>query len=113
MCTAWYWIVNHLDRILALLAIVIAAVAIVDVHRLFEELGKRGRDTGKKVRHAVLMELLTHTSSLAAYSRAAQFIEFDEDRRVADLCARHRASLQAQLELAGVPNSSVCEGFGC
>jgi hypothetical protein len=32
--------------------------------------------------------------------------------RVANLPARHRSLLKAQLKLAGVPNSSVCEGFG-
>ena len=78
MSTAWYWIVNNLDRILALVAIVIAAVAMLDVRRLFKELEKRDRNTEKRVRQGVLTELLTHTSSFAAFSRAAQFIDFDE-----------------------------------
>jgi hypothetical protein len=87
MCTIVGWIVNHLDRILSflaivlsLVAIVIAAFAIVDVRKLFKALEKRDRDTGKKVQHAVLTELLTHTASFAAYSRATQFIDFYDDQ---------------------------------
>jgi hypothetical protein len=43
-----------------------------------KELQERDRNTEKKVQQAVLQELLTHTSSFAAFSRAAQFIDFDE-----------------------------------
>jgi hypothetical protein len=78
MCTCFYWIVNHLDRILAFIAIVIAAIAMIDVRRLFKELEKRDKDTENTVRHAVLTELLSFTASFAAFSRAAQFIDFNE-----------------------------------
>jgi hypothetical protein len=78
MLTVCHWIVNHLDRILSLIAIVIAAIAIVDVRRLFNELEKRDRNTEERVRQAFLRELLTHTSSFAAWSRAAQYIDFDK-----------------------------------
>jgi hypothetical protein len=80
MCAALHWVANHLDRFLALVAVVISMVAIVDVHQLFKALEKRDKNTEQKVRHAIVMELLTHTASLAAYSRAAQFIEFYEDQ---------------------------------
>jgi len=73
-----YWVVDHADRMLALVAIVIAAFAIWDVHKLFTELEKRDKDTESRVRKAVLKELLTFTASVATYSRAAQFIEFYE-----------------------------------
>jgi hypothetical protein len=36
----------------------------------------------------------------------------NDNRRVADWSARHRTSPKAQLKPAGVPNPSVCEGFG-
>jgi hypothetical protein len=77
---AWHGIMNHLDRILALIAVVIAAGAMIDVRRLFKELEGRDRTTEKRVRQAVLKELLTHTSSFAAFSRAAQFIDFDKNQ---------------------------------
>jgi hypothetical protein len=76
MCTVLNWIVNHLDRILAFIAIVIATIAMLDVRRLFNELEERDKNTEKRVREAVLRELLTHSSSFAAFSRAAQFIDF-------------------------------------
>ncbi|MGC1838177.1 MAG: hypothetical protein WA674_07530 [Candidatus Acidiferrales bacterium] len=80
MRTTWYWIVIHLDRIFAFVAIVISAIAIIDVRRLFKELEERDRNTENKVRQAVLKELVTQTASFATFSRAAQFIDFDEDQ---------------------------------
>ena len=35
MTPAWYWILNHADRILSFIAIVIAVVAMLDVRHLF------------------------------------------------------------------------------
>jgi hypothetical protein len=100
MCAALNWIMSHLDRILAFVAIVIAAVAMVDVRRLFKALEERDRNTEKNVRHAVLIELLTHTSSFAAFSRAAQFIDFnagqpDKQTAIAMLMSFHFEQLLA------------------
>src|ERR1700723_2683288 len=78
MCTVLSWVASHLDRIFSLVAIVIAVIAMLDVRRLFKELERRDKDTEQKVRQALLKELLTHTASLASYSRAAQFIDFAE-----------------------------------
>jgi hypothetical protein len=82
MCAAmlapWHWILNNLDRILSLIAVVIATIAIIDVRHLFQRLEKRDKDTEDRVRKAVLKELLTFTASFATYSRAAQFIDFFE-----------------------------------
>jgi len=70
MCAVlWHWVVDHLDRILALVAIVISTIAILDVRSLLKEL-----------RRAVLKELLTHTASFAAFFRAAQFVDFYENQ---------------------------------
>jgi hypothetical protein len=109
MGAAWCWIVNNLDRILALIAIIIATVAIVDVRRLFKDLEERDRNTEKKVRHAILMELLTHTSSFAAFSRAAQFIDFnkgepDKQTAIAMLMSFHLEQLLA-------PPDATAEGL--
>ena len=77
------WIINNFDRFLALVAIllalvgiVIAAVAMWDVRRLFKELESRDKNTEHQVRQGVLKELLTATASFATFSRAAQFIDF-------------------------------------
>jgi hypothetical protein len=39
-------------------------------------------------------------------------IYFSTAGRAANPCARHRSWPKARLKLAGVPNPSVCEGFG-
>jgi hypothetical protein len=88
----WYWIVNHADRILSLIAIGIATVAMIDVRRLFKELEKRDKNTLEMARTAVLKELLSATASFATFSRAAQFIDFypgqpDKDTAIAMLMA--------------------------
>src|SRR6266481_965909 len=77
------WIINNFDRFLALVAIllalfgiVIAAIAMWDVRRLFKELESRDKNTEHRVRQAVLKELLTATASFGTFSRAAQFIDF-------------------------------------
>jgi superfamily I DNA/RNA helicase len=75
-----HWILNNLDRVLALIAIVVATIAIIDVRRLFQELEERDRNTENKVRQAVLKELLTHCASIATFFRAAQFIDFYENQ---------------------------------
>ena len=77
MWPAWYWIINHLDRILALIAIVIAAYAIWEVRKLFNELERRDQNTEKRVRLAVINELMTHVLSFAAFFRATQHLVLD------------------------------------
>ena len=93
------WIINNFDRFLALVAIllalvgiVVAAVAMWDVRRLFKELESRDKNAEQRVRQAVLKELLTVTASFATFSRAAQFIDFhpgqpDKDTAIAMLMA--------------------------
>ena len=66
MVTVLYWIVGHLDRLLALIAIVVATYAIWDVRKLFQELERRDQNTEKRVRLAVINELMTHVLSFAA-----------------------------------------------
>ena len=68
------WLVQHLDRILATAAILIAAYAILDVRKLFKELERRDKNTETRVRQ----EMLTHFASRATFAFAAQFINFDE-----------------------------------
>jgi len=72
MCAACYWTLEHLDRILAFIAIIISAVAILDVHKLFKELEKRDKNTETRIRQ----EMLTHFASRATFAYAAQFIDF-------------------------------------
>jgi hypothetical protein len=84
----WHFFAEYLDRILALIAIVIASIAMLDVRRLFEELEARDRHTEERIHNAVLKELLTHAASFAAFYRAAQFITFfpeqpDKDTAIA------------------------------
>jgi hypothetical protein len=66
----------NVDRILALVAVVIAVIAMLDVRRLFKELERRDKTAEESVRKAILKELLTHVASFATFSRAAQFIDF-------------------------------------
>ena len=80
MGPAWNLIVNNLDRILAFIAVVIAAVAMIDVRRLFKELETRDVNTEERARQAILSELLKFTGSFATFSRAAQYIDFYEDQ---------------------------------
>lgn len=77
MMTVLYWIVGHLDRLLALIAIVIATYAIWDVRKLFKELERRDQNTEKRVRIAVINELMTHVLSFAAFFRATQHVVLD------------------------------------
>lgn len=72
MCAAWYWSLDHLDRIFSIVAIVIATFAILDVRKLFRELEKRDKNTEMRIRQ----ELLTHFVSHATFAFAAQFIDF-------------------------------------
>ncbi len=78
MHALWQWIINNLDRVLSLIAVVIATVAMIDVRHLFQKLETRDKDSEGRVRKAVLKEFLTFTASFATYSRAAQFIDFFE-----------------------------------
>lgn len=83
MATMWCWITHISDHTLALLGIVIAIIAIViscvamlDVRRLFRELKHRDETTEERVRTAVLQELNNSGTSIAAFFRACQFVTF-------------------------------------
>ena len=67
-----YWLGEHLDRILAFIAIVIAVIAMLDVRKLFKELAERDKKTEVRIRQ----EMLTHFVSKATFAYAAQFINF-------------------------------------
>jgi hypothetical protein len=69
MTLAWYWILNHADRIISLVAIVIAVIAIYDVRHLF-------RTTQERDRTAILRELNNYGASMSAFYRACQYLEF-------------------------------------
>jgi hypothetical protein len=69
MTLPWYWILTHTDRILSLVAIVIAVIAIRDVRHLF-------RTTEERARTAILQELNNYGASMCAFYRACQYIEF-------------------------------------
>jgi len=72
MIPCLYWIMNHLDRILACIAIVIATYAIMDVRHLF-------RTTQERARTAVLRELNNYGASMAAFFLACHNLEFHSD----------------------------------
>jgi len=72
MCIVLSWTLEHLDRILALIAIVVATYAILDVRKLFKELERRDQNTETRVRQ----EMLTHFASHATFAYASQFIDF-------------------------------------
>ncbi|HUJ30072.1 MAG TPA: hypothetical protein VLY23_02245 [Candidatus Acidoferrum sp.] len=81
MIPALYWMLNHADRILALIAIVIALIAIRDVRHLF-------RTTEERARTAILRELNNYGASMSAFFRACQYVEFhpgELDRKSAAL----------------------------
>jgi hypothetical protein len=69
-----YWIGEHLDRIVAFIAVIIAVIAMVDVRRLFKELEARDKNTETRIRQ----EMLTHFASRATFAYAAQFINFKD-----------------------------------
>jgi hypothetical protein len=70
MTLAWHWILNHADRILSLVAIVIAVIAIFDVRELF-------RTTEQRARTAILQELNNYGASMSAFYKACQYIDFN------------------------------------
>lgn len=74
MLEVLYWIGEHLDRILAFIAVIIAVVAMIDVRKLFKELEARDQNTELRIRQ----EMLTHFASRATFAYAAQFIDFKE-----------------------------------
>lgn len=74
MHSLWTWTIEHLDRIISLIAILIAAYAILDVRKLFKELQRRDKSTETQIRQ----QMLTHFASRATFAFAAQFINFTE-----------------------------------
>src|ERR1700683_165334 len=90
----WRLFEGNLDRIFAVIAIVIATYAILDVRKLFKELNRRDENTETRIRQ----EVLTHFASYATFSYAAQFIDFvkgqpDKDACIAMLKAFHTLKL--------------------
>jgi hypothetical protein len=71
------WALQNLDRILAAVAVVISCVAMYDVRHLFRELKRRDEATEERVRRTILQEMQNHTSSIAAFFRACQYIDFN------------------------------------
>jgi hypothetical protein len=69
MTPLFYWILSYADRILALIAIVIAVIAITDVRHLF-------RTTEERARIAILRELNNYGASMSAFYRACEDVEF-------------------------------------
>jgi hypothetical protein len=55
-CAMWNWVMQNLDRVFSILAIVIAVVAMLDVRELFKQLEERDKNTETRMRK----ELLTH-----------------------------------------------------
>jgi hypothetical protein len=86
-----YWIGEHLDRILAFIAIVIAVIAMVDVRRLFKELERRDKNTETRIRQ----EMLTH------------FIDFNEGEMGAEASISMLQAFHTQKLLA--PNATTEE----
>ncbi len=102
MYAAWYWTLEHLDRIFSIAAIVIATYAILDVRKLFKELEGRDKSTETRIRQ----EMLTHFASQATFAYAAQFVDFNEgemgaEASIAMLQAFHTQKLLAPNATAG------------
>jgi hypothetical protein len=98
-----YWTGEHLDRILAFIATIIAVVAMVDVRRLFKELEGRDKNTETRIRR----EMLTHFASQATFAYAAQFIDFNEGEMGADASTSMLQAFHTQKLLA--PNATTEE----
>lgn len=97
MTPACYWILNHADRILSFIAIVIAAIAILDVRHLF-------RTTEERARTAILRELNNYGASMSAFYRACQYIEFHPGELDREGAALLFATFRVQQLLA--PNAT-------
>jgi len=97
MTPACYWILNHADRILTFIAIVIAVIAIRDVRHLF-------RTTEERARTAILRELNNYGASMAAFYRACQCIEFHPGELDRESAALLFATFRIQQLLA--PNAN-------
>jgi hypothetical protein len=93
MTPACYWILNHADRILSFIAIVIAAIAILDVRHLF-------RTTEERARTAILRELNNYGASMSAFYRACQYIEFHPGELDRESAALLFATFRVQQLLA-------------
>jgi hypothetical protein len=93
MIPAFYWILNHADRILSFIAIVIAAIAILDVRHLF-------RTTQERARTAILRELNNYGASMSAFYRACQYIEFHPGELDRESAALLFATFRVQQLLA-------------
>jgi hypothetical protein len=90
MTPAFYWILNHADRILSFIAIVIAVIATRDVRNLF-------RTTEKRARTAILRELNNCGASMSAFYRACQYIQFHPGELDRESAALLFATFRVQL----------------
>jgi hypothetical protein len=97
MTPTWYWILNHADRILSFIAIVIAVVAMLDVRHLF-------RTTEERARTAILRELNNYGASMSAFYRACQYIDFHPGELDRESAALLFATFRIQQLLA--PNAN-------
>jgi hypothetical protein len=97
MTLACDWILNHADRILSLIAIVIAVIAIRDVRHLF-------RTTEERARTAILHELNNYGASMSAFYRACQAIDFQPGELDRESAALLFATFRVQQLLA--PNAT-------
>jgi hypothetical protein len=93
MTPACYWILNHADRILSFIAIVIAVIAIRDVRNLF-------RTTEERARTAILRELNNYGASMSAFYRACQYIQFHPGELDRESAALLFATFRVQQLLA-------------
>jgi hypothetical protein len=93
MTAAYYWILNHADRILSFIALVVATIAIVDVRHLF-------RTTEERARTAILRELNNYGASMCAFYRACQYIEFNPEELDRESAALLFATFAMQKLLA-------------
>lgn len=93
MTPVFYWILNHADRILSFIVIVIAAIAILDVRHLF-------RTTQERARTAILGELNNYGASMSAFYRACQYTEFHPGELDRESAALLFATFRVQQLLA-------------
>src|ERR1022692_3507032 len=104
MTAACHWILNHADRISSFIAIVIAAIAILDVRNLF-------RTTEERARTAILRELNNYGASMSAFYRACQYIEFLPGELDRDSAALLFATFHVQQLLAPKATKEELSGY--
>jgi hypothetical protein len=99
----WQGVVDNLDRIFSVIAIIIATYAIWDVRKLFKEVEARDKNTETRLRQ----ELLTHFASYATFAYASQFIDFVEGQPGKEASVAILQTFHTQKLLA--PNATKAE----